>query len=140
VVVLSLVSTSGGGFVLPDDTQQVKLAPGQTLAVEATQGDGPGGWSQTAAGDASVVAPGATATVSPCPAGMLGCGATTARIYRARAAGTSTIVWTYSGLGPGVSAPPSQPREACAATDDAPSGGKPQQCPVGVVRITVTVS
>jgi len=141
VVVLSLVPSSNGGFILPDTSQTVKLAPGQTLAVETTTASGASGsWSETSAGTPGIVGPAASETLSPCPTAMLGCGASTARVYRALAAGTTTLVWTYSGVSPTFSAPASQPREPCTETEDVPSGGKPPQCPVGIVRITVTVT
>jgi len=133
VVVLSLRTAADGGSELPDTTKTVTLPRGRTLAVQSTHSDGPGNWSETSAGNSSVTAPQGTVTTVPCPAHIVGCGATTQRIYLARSHGRSTIVWTYSGVGPGFPAPPSQPHIAC-------SPGATTRCPVGVIRITVTVT
>jgi len=136
------LSTKAGGdkLKLPDETKTLTLAPGQTLGVQSTHGGGPGYWSELDAGDIRVMAPGQTVTVVPCPAHSIGCVPTTQKIYTARAPGKSTIVWTFRGIGSGVLAPASQPRLPCSSDSASQGDGNSPQCPVGIVRIIVTVT
>lgn len=136
VITLSVGTAPDGSTVLPNTTKTVALASGQTFAVQSTQGGGPGYWHQTSGGNGAVLAQDRVVTVNSCPTDLIGCGLTTQQLYLAQSAGTSTIVWTYSGLGPGLRAPPSQPTVPCSAGSDTNTA----RCPVGVIRITVTVT
>ncbi len=140
-----VVSLAADGDKLPDETKPLTLARGQKLGVQSTHNGGPGYWSETDAGSTKVTAPGKTVTATPCRDHTSGCVPTTQKIYTARASGKSTIVWAFRGLGPGFPAPASQPRLPCSS-GPAPQGNEITSnevttlCPVGVVRISVTVT
>lgn len=121
------------GADLPDTTKTVRLSVGQTLGVQTVHGDGAGYWKQTNGGNNAVLAQdGAARTTSSCPTDVVGCGSTSQQLYRAASAGTSTVEWSFLGLGPGL-AEPGRPTAPCV-------GIPGQQCPIGRVRITVTVA
>lgn len=138
--IVDLSTTADGGNKLPDTTKTLTLASGQTLGVQSTHSGGPGYWSELNAGDIRIMAPGETVAVIPCPAHRAGCVPTTQKIYTARAPGKSTIVWTFRGMLPEFPAPASQPRLPCSSDVAPQSGESVPQCPVGIVRIIVTVT
>lgn len=118
---------------LPDETKPVHLAVGQTFAVQTRHGDGAGYWKQTAGGNNTVLAPDGPSTVtSSCPTDVMGCGSTSEQLYRAASNGTTTVEWSFVGLGPGLSDQPGQLTEPC-------QGFAGRQCPIGRVRIAATV-
>ena len=118
---------------LPDDTKSVHLAVGQTFAVRTSHGDGAGYWRQTGGGDSAVIAPdGPSVVTSSCPTDVVGCGSTSQQLYRAASTGTSTVEWSFVGLGPGLDDKPGGLTEPC-------QGSPGKQCPIGRVRIAVTV-
>lgn len=120
------------GSALPNTTKTVRLSVGQTLGVRAVHSDAAGYWQQTGAGDTAVLAQdGAATTTGDCPTDTPGCGSTSEQRYRAASAGTSTVVWSFLGLGPGRVVP-GAPTVPC-------QGDAGQRCPVGLVRIAVTV-
>jgi hypothetical protein len=121
-----------GGSDLPDTTKTVRLSVGQTLGVQAIHSDAAGYWKQTSGGDNAVLTQDGPATTSGnCPTDVVGCGSTRQQLYRAASAGTSTVEWSFLGLGPGLDKP-GQPTAPCPGIPD-------EQCPVGLVRIAVTV-
>ncbi|HEX4226118.1 MAG TPA: hypothetical protein VHZ97_27385 [Pseudonocardiaceae bacterium] len=118
---------------LPNTTKTVHLSVGQVLGVRAVHTDAVGYWQQTNGGNNGVLTQdGPASTTGSCPTDVVGCGSTSMQLYRAASAGTSTVEWSFLGLGPGA-AKPGQPTMAC-------QGFPGQQCPVGRVRITVTIS
>ncbi|HEY4019575.1 MAG TPA: hypothetical protein VGM75_12855 [Pseudonocardiaceae bacterium] len=118
---------------LPDIVRTVRLSVGQTLGVLSAHSDAAGYWKQTGSGNNAVLTQDGPATVTrDCPTDVVGCGSTSQQLYRAASAGTSTVVWSFLGLGPGL-VKPGQPAMPC-------QGIPHQQCPVGLVRITVSVS
>lgn len=135
-----VVSLAADGDKLPDETKTITLARGQSLGVQSKNSGGPGYWSEMNAGNTEVMAPGKTVTVIPCPAHVTGCAPTKQKIYTAKASGKSTLAWTFRGVGPGVPAPASQPRLPCSSGLTSPNGENGALCPVGVVRISVTVT
>jgi ABC-type glycerol-3-phosphate transport system substrate-binding protein len=117
---------------LPDTTKTVHLSVGQVLGVQAVHTDAVGYWKQTNGGNDGVLTQdGPASTTGSCPTDVVGCGSTSMQLYRAASAGTSTVEWSFVGLGPGAVIP-GRPAMPC-------QGFPGQQCPVGRVRITVTV-
>lgn len=119
---------------LPDDTRTVHLSVGQILGVQTRHGDGAGYWKQTNSGNSAVFPQdGPSVVTSSCPTDVMGCGSTSQQLYRAESAGTSTVEWSFVGLGPGLDQlKPGQLSQPC-------QGYPGKQCPIGRVRITVTV-
>ncbi|MBO0869545.1 MAG: hypothetical protein J2P15_13365 [Micromonosporaceae bacterium] len=117
---------------LPNATRAVQLSVGQVLGVQVRHRDLPSRWQQVNAGDATVLKPDGEDTVAGCPAGQAGCGTTVQERYRAASAGTTTIEWDYVGMGPGT-LPSGVPATPC------PSYGAAAHCPIGIMKITVTV-
>lgn len=107
---------------------------GQILGVQTRHGDGAGYWTQTDGGNTAVLPQdGPSVVTSSCPTDVVGCGSTSQQLYRAAATGTSTFEWRFVGLGPGLD-------QLKAGQLSEPCQGYPgKQCPVGRVRITVTV-
>jgi hypothetical protein len=140
IVDLSTTADGGDKLKLPDETETLTLASGQTLGVRSAHRGGPGYWSELNAGDIRVMAPGETVTVIPCPAHSIGCFPTIQKIYTARAPGKSTIVWTFRGVDPEFPAPASQPRLPCSSDLASQGDENTPQCPIGIVRIIVTVT
>jgi hypothetical protein len=136
VVVLAL----GFNSALPNTTDKVTLTQGQTLAVQYEHTDSPGYWSQTSAGNGAVLGKAGTTTTSHCATDAVGCGSTMRQIYLARAKGSSTIVWTFQGVGPGFVAPATQPTVPCPPAETPPTAKGAPRCPVGIIRIVVTIT
>jgi hypothetical protein len=136
VVALAL----GFNSALPNTTDKVTLAQGQTLAVQYEHTDSPGYWSQTSAGNGAVLGKTGTTTAGHCANGAVGCSSTMRQIYVARAKGSSTIVWTFQGVGPGFIAPSAQPTVPCPPAEAPPTAQGAPRCPVGIIRIVVTIT
>ena len=83
---------------------RVRVRPGQSFGIRYEELDYPENWSFGAAADPSVVAEGASITLSAPKPGMVGGSRTYLQVYRALRPGTTRIVWTLSCLGARISA------------------------------------
>lgn len=78
--------------ILP--TRTVGLALGQSVAVRYEYGPAGTQWTQTVPGDSRILGQ-TTATTYTCSPESVGCGETSTTTYTARAAGTTTVLWSY---------------------------------------------
>jgi hypothetical protein len=86
------------GSTLPATT--VTLRAHESFAVQHLVSAQPKAWTQASAGDPRIIGRGASIAVSPCPKETAGCGTPTDDVYTAKAAGTTTIVWSFGSVLP----------------------------------------
>lgn len=78
--------------------RSVTLAVGQSLAVQYQQSDSAVQWTPASSGDSRILRQ-TIATARSCPPGNAGCSPTATATYTARAAGTTTIRWSFLSRG-----------------------------------------
>jgi ABC-type uncharacterized transport system auxiliary subunit len=102
--------------VLPART--VTLTPGQTFAVGYEQSDSGAQWTQEVSGNSQILGQ-KTTIAHTCTSASAGCGEAATTTYTAKAAGTTTVQWSFIVRG------------VCKQG--------PQPCPAAVQSIRVTV-
>jgi hypothetical protein len=81
-------------------TATVTLRVDESFAVRHLVSAQPKTWRQTSAGDPRILGRAGSVAVSPCPTDMTGCGTPTDDVYTAKAAGTTSVVWTFGSVMP----------------------------------------
>ncbi|MFJ9694752.1 hypothetical protein [Kitasatospora sp. NPDC101183] len=91
----------------PYPATPVSVAVGERFGVKGVDSTTPYRWKLTSSGDAALVRQGSDVVVEPC-GGETGCSPGVDQVFTARAAGTTTLTWTYEPQG-GCRTPPVDP-------------------------------
>jgi hypothetical protein len=78
-----------------------RVAAGSTFSVIVDTSDGPEAWKLTTVGRPAIVGKRGSAAVGSCGSGIAGCTVPQRYTFLAKAAGTTTMVWTEYALGCG---------------------------------------